>query len=306
MSTFFQRGGTRRSAFTLIELLVVIAIIAILIGLLVPAVQKVRAAAARAYCSNNLKQIGLAAHAYHDNYKRFPPAVNLPGASAPWSATAPVTNQWFSLHIAMFPYYEQQNLQRNVVTNVPNPHYTNCVGPNSFGAQQVQILVCPVDDLPSPAVGVYTNKSGSYYFGITSYGGNAGTSSVSATVQNKDGVFWINSAVRMLDISDGTSNTFLFCERSHHNIPPTPTAVAPGGWAWVNGFAMEDNTLNTSCLMEGENTHTVDAIGSMHTGGANICFADGSVHFVPQSISLPTLQALSTRAGRETVDTSGF
>src|SRR6516225_5692291 len=115
----------KRSGFTLIELLVVIAIIAILIGLLLPAVQKVREAAARLQCQNNLKQIGLAAHNYHDANKRFPPAINLPGAKN-WPAP-PDAGLYYSLHIAMFPFYEQDNLRRNVVINVPNPHYTNCI-----------------------------------------------------------------------------------------------------------------------------------------------------------------------------------
>src|SRR5262249_23928779 len=132
-----------RLAFTLIELLVVIAIIAILIGLLLPAVQKVRDAAARLQCQNNLKQVALAAFNFESAYGRFPPAVNLPGEQTFGWPAAPDPNKWYGLHTAMFPYYEQDNLRRNLVDNVPNPHFTNCLGTNSVGAQVVKILVCP-------------------------------------------------------------------------------------------------------------------------------------------------------------------
>src|SRR5690349_14049689 len=97
----------RRRAFTLIELLVVIAIIAVLIGLLVPAVQKVRDAAVRMQCTNNLHQIALACHGYHDARLRFPPAVNLPGEENFGWSVAPDPNQWYALNMALFPYMEQ-------------------------------------------------------------------------------------------------------------------------------------------------------------------------------------------------------
>src|ERR1043165_735348 len=120
MARFPVRG---RSAFTLIELLVVIAIIAILIGLLLPAVQKVREAAARTKCQNNLKQVALAAHNYHDEYKRLPPAVNFPGAGTTWPA-APVPAWMFSLHEGLLPYYEQQAIYSAL--DLTKDHNYNC------------------------------------------------------------------------------------------------------------------------------------------------------------------------------------
>jgi prepilin-type N-terminal cleavage/methylation domain-containing protein/prepilin-type processing-associated H-X9-DG protein len=298
----------KRTAFTLIELLVVIAIIAVLIGLLLPAVQKVREAAARMQCQNNLKQLGLAAHNYHDAYSVFPPALNLPGANN-WPA-APAPNQWFSLTIALFPFFEQDNLQRNVVTNVPNPHYTNCIGPNSFGAQVVKILQCPSDSVLAGApVGTYTNKSGTYYFGLSSYGGCSGKSptNTDGSQMNKDGMFFINSSTHMTDVTDGTSNTFLFGERSRLNLPATSTSESVGGWAWVNQYALEDNTMNTSVPMEGFKTHDLNAFGSQHTGGANFCFADGSAHFISATIDLLNVyQPLSTRAGGEVINGGAY
>src|SRR5262249_30269584 len=135
-------GGAvvKRTGFTLIELLVVIAIIAVLIGLLLPAVQKVRESAAATQCKNNLKQIGIALHKYHESNKRFPPAVNLPGQQAFGWPAAPDANKWYSLNMALFPFYEQDNLRKNVVDNVANPHNVNCNGLNSVGAQVVRIL----------------------------------------------------------------------------------------------------------------------------------------------------------------------
>jgi prepilin-type N-terminal cleavage/methylation domain-containing protein/prepilin-type processing-associated H-X9-DG protein len=295
----------RRKGFTLIELLVVIAIIAILIGLLLPAVQKVRQAAARMTCQNNLKQIGLAAYSYESAYGRFPPGVNLPGASN-WP-TAPFPGQYFGLHVAMFPYYEQDNLQRNLVTDHLNPHLFNCAGATSVGAQVVKILVCPADSaMPSPPVAHYTNLT----FGLTSYGGCSGASATDPDGRNmrQDGIFYFNSSVYVLDITDGTSQTLMFGERSRLNLGATDTSQALGGWAWVNAFAMEDNTMNASVPIEGFKSHDINAFGSQHPGnGANFTFADGSVKFISASVDLfNVLQPLATRAKGEVVDASQY
>jgi prepilin-type N-terminal cleavage/methylation domain-containing protein/prepilin-type processing-associated H-X9-DG protein len=300
----------KRRGFTLIELLVVIAIIAVLIGLLLPAVQKVRESAARSQCENNLHQIAIAAHTYHDANHRFPPAINLPGASPGWPA-APDPALYYSMHIALFPYYEQDNLQRNVVLNVANPHYTNCKGPDSFGAQIVEILVCPSDaGMPIPPVGTYTTGGTTYYFGLTSYGGCSGSSptSTNGTLIAKDGMFFINSTTRMEAIKDGTSNTIMFGERSRFNLPATSTSQSLGGWAWVNIYALEDFTMNASVPIEGFAVHDLNAFGSMHSGGgANFAFADGSVKYLAQSVDVvKVLRPLSTIAGGEVVDASAY
>src|ERR1700677_3562711 len=155
----------RRSGFTLIELLVVIAIIAILIGLLVPAVQQVRAAAARTQCVNNLKQLGLAAHNYHSSYGVFPPGTNLPApilyttapAGYPTQCAQPIVpGQSFGLLIALLPFIEQTNIytQLNLVgtgyvtyNKVKyygyNSQYLNCSGQNSVGATIIPTYLCP-------------------------------------------------------------------------------------------------------------------------------------------------------------------
>src|SRR5262245_47915946 len=140
-----------RRGFTLIELLVVIAIIAILIGLLVPAVQKVREAAGRTQCANNLHQLSLAAHNYHNVYKRLPPGINLPiskqsGAVFPTNALyksgkitdPPNPTQFYSWAEAILPYIEQDGLQKSL--DLTQREFANCNGPNSIGDQVVQFF----------------------------------------------------------------------------------------------------------------------------------------------------------------------
>jgi prepilin-type N-terminal cleavage/methylation domain-containing protein/prepilin-type processing-associated H-X9-DG protein len=319
----------RRRGFTLIELLVVIAIIAILIGLLLPAVQKVRQAAARMQCSNNLKQIALASHNHHDTYQRFPPGINLPisnqsGAIFPNNALVtsgqvgppPVPNQFFSWCEAILPFVEQDNLQKNL--DLTQREFANCNGPNSVGAQNVKIYVCPSDIFPSNPT-TFVSGGVTYYFGMNSYGASNGTRSwfTSNGVYKTDGVFYYNSATRITDIIDGSSNTLLFGERYH--LDPNWTTGSSninviGGWAWANFSAPQDYLLSTPVPInytvpagQGGNFNATDprvcAYGSGHTGGANFALADGSVRFLTltSNADLPVLQALSTRAGGEVV-----
>jgi len=312
----------RRSGFTLIELLVVIAIIAILIGLLVPAVQQVRAAADRATCQNNLKQVGIAAHNYHDAYKRFPPGINLPISSASGGVfptntlytsgkigQPPFPGQFISWAESLLPYIEQTNLQKSL--DLTQREYANCNGPNSTGAQVIQILICPSDKLTT-LVSTYTTGGVTYYFGMNSYGANGGTRSWYITAMTTNGVFWINSKVRVTDIIDGSSNTFLFGERYHFD-PNWANIATLGGWAWANYNAPQDYIFSTPQPVnymvpqvsptQAQTDDRTAAFGSGHTGGANFCFGDGSVRFLSLTSNgdLPLLQALATRAGGEPV-----
>jgi prepilin-type N-terminal cleavage/methylation domain-containing protein/prepilin-type processing-associated H-X9-DG protein len=297
-----------RRGFTLIELLVVIAIIAILIGLLVPAVQKVRDAAARIQCENNLKQLGIACHGYHGDRQRFPSAVNIPGEEAFGWPPAPDLGLWYGLNLALFPYIEQDALSRQVVMNVANPQYVNCKGQTSIGAQVVKTLLCPVD--ASTNGGGSVGQYGIYYFGLSNYGGCSGTSQTStvASAMLKNGMFFMNSQVKLGDVMDGTSNTLMYGERTRKNLAAGSSSQAVGGWAWGNYFAQEDNTMNTSEPIEGLLPHDLNQFGSMHNGGlvSNFAFADGSVKSIQKNINIVVFQRISTIAGGEVVDPSAY
>jgi prepilin-type N-terminal cleavage/methylation domain-containing protein/prepilin-type processing-associated H-X9-DG protein len=316
----------KRNGFTLIELLVVIAIIAILMGLLLPAVQKVREAAARAQCQNNLKQIALAAFNYESANGRFPSGVNIPtssqypgvsgtlfGTTATKFGPAPIPTQFVSWPEALFGYLEQQNLYNTL--NLSQSQYANIsTSPASPGAQPVKVLVCPSDALPTPPV---VQGYHNYWFGMMSYGAMAGTVSTYYTGATMDGCFWVNSSVRIADIIDGTSNTLFFAERYHQdpNWKAASTGTTNldittyGAWVWTNPTAMEDLMLGTSepigwLLPPGKTGYTwtdarLNAIGSGHTNGANVGFADGAVRFLSNSTPLNILQAAGTRAGGE-------
>ena len=318
---------TQRRAFTLIELLVVIAIIAILIGLLLPAVQKVREAANRMKCSNHLHQIGLAAHNYESAYGRFPPGINLPissqsGAVFPTNTlyksgiigNPPDPNLFYSWCEAILPFVEQDNLQK--VLDLTQREYANCNGPNSTGAQIVKIYQCPSDYLPNK-VTTYTTGGNTYYFGMNSYLANGGTRNWYVSNMTNDGMFWINSQVTFADVTDGTSNTLFFGERNHRE-PLWTSFQSLGGWAWANYSAAQDYIGSTPVPINyvvppGSSNPPPYAItdfrtcafGSQHPGGANFCMTDGSVRYVTliSNSQLPTLQALSTRQNGEVVTT---
>src|SRR5438270_4251902 len=212
----------RWRGFTLIELLVLIAIIAVLGGLLLPAVQKVREAAKRMSCQNNLHQLGVGTHNYHDTYGRFMPGVNVNGSQIfpPNDQNPPNAKIGASMLELLLPYVEQDNIyqQLDLVTNLVKPtapryntQYVNCQTADSVGAKVVKTYLCPSDvGLP---VTTFTTGGHTYYFGANSYGGNAGIRSFYTSAMTHDGMFYINSKVKMADVLDGTSNTILFGER---------------------------------------------------------------------------------------------
>src|SRR5262245_31238431 len=309
---------TNRRAFTLIELLVVIAIIAILIGLLLPAVQKVRAAANRMVCTNHLRQIALAAHNYHDTRDKFPTGAHIPDLVGDRPTGG--TNLW----IEMLPFIEQDNLHKNW-----DPYDNrNNVAANWEAAkpQVIKLLICPSDALSQTVVEVKSAPISPPwsvgFYGLSSYGGNGGTLSLPADM-HRDGIFWIDSIVRLVDLidGDGSGNTFLFGERYHHDPEfdvrrfvvspaPVPPPLAEHGKCFFVASAgvIPNITLSASAPINyrvppGGDLSTVasriGAFGSGHPGGANFAFADGSVRFLSENTALPMLRAFSTRAGGE-------
>jgi prepilin-type processing-associated H-X9-DG protein len=312
----------RRGAITLIELLVVIAIIAVLIALLLPAVQKVREAANRASCQNNLKQLALAMHNYHDARGSFPVGLHVVETSGGRYANG--TNWW----VEAFPYFEQGNLHSRWDYN---DYRNNLAGEtNATTAQVLKVLLCPSDPLPNP-VFYYTamdprNAWRNGYYGLSSYGGNGGRRSagnsqvVPQTNASRDGIIFRDSHVRIADVIDGTSTTFLLGERYHRDLEfdritlgtEDGPIVTVGIWAIVDNLPRHI-TLSAPVPINyqvppstpmGDNLtifNRVCAYGSGHPGGANFAFADGSVRFLSDGIPVETLQALSTRAGGEVV-----
>jgi prepilin-type N-terminal cleavage/methylation domain-containing protein/prepilin-type processing-associated H-X9-DG protein len=299
-----------RCAFTLIELLVVIAIIAILIGLLLPAVQKVREAAARAQCTNNFKQWGLAMHMYNDTMATLPPG-----------ATNNPRHTWVP---HLWPFIEQGNLQNlygNPLTQqfyLPNAIITNTV--NGACAQQVKLYYCPSD-----RPGAYW-KGDPYWRCRGNYAVNWGPVTIPYTGTPLFGPFGYqnnNSGSPLLSalqrIPDGTSNTLLMSEVV---LPPVdgdgdtngdimnddPTTLG-GRFMTINppnsgtdnlGYCVQDNRY-APC---NTNTPYQVAARSKHTNGVNALLCDGSVHFVANGINVPTWQALGTASGGEPVDES--
>jgi prepilin-type N-terminal cleavage/methylation domain-containing protein/prepilin-type processing-associated H-X9-DG protein len=314
-----------RRGFTFIELLVVVAIIAVLIGLLVPAVQKVRAAAARSQCSNNLRQLGLATHHYHDVNLTFPPGVNQAQyASAP-------QYRGYTLFVYLLPYVEQDSLYRQWDFTTPLNNTSGGTGART--ATDLALLLCPADVVPQNPV---TSQGRTY--ALTSYGGNGGSRSFDPTAASTDGVFHTTGPgsqptanqgpVRLAYITDGTSNTLLFGERSHWDpnydsyasagLASRPSMASWGWWAASEGrLAIGDVTLSAFVPLNYQvpsatgsggsgpfkpvEEQRVCAFGSNHEGGANFTLADGSVRFLAQSIPLTTLRQLATRAGGEVV-----
>ncbi len=238
------RSQTRsnRLGFTLIELLVVIAIIAILIGLLLPAVQKVREAAARMSCSNNMKQLGIALHSYHDANDRMPPG----GAAdqAPFGTTNPADprNNWgSSWKVYILPYIEQDNLHRRWQFQTWASGWQNVNNLSLVNRITIKPYRCPSSTLPDFHPNSTTNVTTSLQM-YTSYVGVSGTTldtpqsgvgccDGSGNINGGSGILHNNGKVTMVSITDGTSNTILVGEQSDHHRDANNQPIIPGSGA---------------------------------------------------------------------------
>lgn len=322
----------RRTGFTLIELLVVIAIIAILIALLVPAVQKVREAAARMQCANNLKQMGLALHNYENSYKR------LPGIG--------LSPNQISVHTQLLPFVEQDNLKN--LYDPTQPLFLLVAGVPSFNSAQlnaattrVGLFLCPSDG-ESPLFTRWgaNNVAGTNYMVNT----GTGTGTLYDLRRPTDGLFWNGSREKLSGITDGMSNTLFMSESllgtnfdTMGATPADPRQIAspqgigstnPAGgttpslsdpvcagtlrWvggrgiSWIYGLA-QSTTFNTYSLPNSTlpdcQAHGIGMFraSSRHPGGVNVVLVDGTVRFIANNIGLAAWQGLSTRAGNETV-----
>ncbi|MFO0952743.1 MAG: DUF1559 domain-containing protein [Isosphaeraceae bacterium] len=281
-----------RPGFTLIELLVVIAIIALLAGLLLPAAQASREAARRVKCVNNLKQLALAMHNYHQTNECLPMGTPL-GYQADWGGDG----DGHSLLVATLPYYEQPALYHSVNFSRSVYSYPNLTVMNT----KLEALWCPSDGsisanqpLPFPVLEI---PEGMASPGRSSYAGCAGIwyhrSSEPAQIAQSYGPFFVNSAVRLSDFTDGTGTTLLLGERAHGEL--SPDEARDWHW-WFDGYWGDTlfwtlypiNPYKKIGTNEAD-VHTSNAYivgaGSVHPGGAHFALADGSVKFIRDSIN---------------------
>jgi prepilin-type N-terminal cleavage/methylation domain-containing protein/prepilin-type processing-associated H-X9-DG protein len=310
-------GQAPRWGFTLIELLVVISIIATLIGLLLPAVQKVREAAARSQCTNNLKQIGVALHNYHDVLKRFPPGYS---ASMPYFNGATDTTPGWGWATFILPYMEQTALSKQFDLTEP-------VQEDAAIQTIVSAYLCPSDLTPAQDLVNVPDAFGSPLTSAApcSYAACCGGDESDTADPTGLGVFYRNSRTRLTDITDGTSQTILVGERAWASAqgiwagavddgvctrgPLNPSSVDPGADTFpAPCLVLAHSHLNNPF---GDTDSSLDDFSSLHPEGGNFVFADGSVHFIrsipsnnPDGSYPPDsliFQALGTRANGETI-----
>jgi prepilin-type N-terminal cleavage/methylation domain-containing protein/prepilin-type processing-associated H-X9-DG protein len=317
----------RHLAFTLIELLVVIAIIAILIGLLLPAVQKVRSAAARISCANNMKQMGLALHMHHDTYGKFPYGANDDGSDAMGNVVA-----YLPWGVMILPFIEQDNLYRRFDVSQPfnfPPNNTNLADPSlNPAANAISTYQCPASpsrgkvyqdtwDNNDNAYGAYSGP-GVWTVSASDYIGISGTTKLAdkyvGPIIGTDGVLTDNFQVKISDITDGTANTWMVgeCGGAPNVYVAGPTLYAKPPYDpnttgfYISGNAWADETNGDQWLagntFDGLNPVTdgpcvincanIQGIFAFHTQGANFLYADGHVQFIAQGLNPRTLVLL--------------
>lgn len=309
-------GNRNRQAFTLIELLVVIAIIAILIGLLVPAVQKVREAADRIKCGNNLKQLGLAMHTYHDGFRRFPP-----GANNYLDGYAPDNYDRRSWFAYITPYIEQEALSTLYKNRMNNRTGSYSYHPFPENQTVIPMMMCPSDPAnPKLITGgtsysSTTNQQGFHSNYVMCAASGDFDQNKTGGVQNQTaGIIYAFSKVRLGDIKDGSSNTILASELI---LVPDVTGDdirgrihnAMHGGTWFStrfppnttqpdrhNYCQNQNPM-APCTPTG--TQVTISARSYHSGGVNSVMADGSTRFIINDVDATIWTGLGSRAGGE-------
>ncbi|HWG42312.1 MAG TPA: DUF1559 domain-containing protein [Gemmataceae bacterium] len=298
-----------RRGFTLIELLVVIAIIAILIGLLLPAVQKVREAAARMQCGNNLKQLALGMHNYHDTYGTFPAGMS-PG-------TVNFGNSyccWGTWQVAILPFIEQQNAFNRYVNYGGNdstgPRYG--AAPNTqVTKQRFKAMTCPSDMSNAPLGGI-TSHNYAVNYGNTGIYQPSSVVSGGSTAVFGGAPFSPSLGTKLTVITDGTSNTLMLSELIQGQ---RSDLRGFGWWGPGGGFSTlagpnssipdapaqncDPNAPNPPCANATSNATINQSARSRHTQGVNIALCDGSIRFVSNAVFLGTWRSLGTSQGGE-------
>jgi prepilin-type N-terminal cleavage/methylation domain-containing protein/prepilin-type processing-associated H-X9-DG protein len=297
----------RRRAFTLVELLVVVAIIAILMALLVPAVQKVRAAATLTQCQNNIRQMAIAMHSYHSEKRTFPGGM-----------PAGLTGNLLSFHVYLLPYIGQlQAYQKfDLAVSYGYPQNTpmwavQIITYQCPGSSQIQNEY-PPETYVNPVTGVSTQGYTTHYYGVAGPIGTNPQSGIAYTFLSTNqgneatqGVVGLGYSTRIKDIIDGTSNTLMLGEISWLNANIYRT--------WTRGTFGETgdpdrdstccrnvaNSFSSTPYNQANNANNV-SFGSIHAGGsANFAFADGSVKYINGDVSMSTLLGLASRNGEE-------